>query len=140
MATKHRFFWEYPISGDTAAHRRRGTGAATDYETPMNTPIHMPILGRVTRRWYADPGHTIDIENSRFIIRIAHLNGLRIKTGRRLWRSKVAESGNSGKSTGPHVHAYVIDKRTGTRMSFLEWQLARKHKLPANARKFLGLK
>ncbi len=134
-------FWEYAISGDTRRHAQRGGGPATDYETPMGTPVHMPITGKVTRKWFDDAGHTIDIENSKYIVRICHLSRI-TKTGRRLWRTVVAYSGASGRVTGPHVHAYVIIKRTGKRVSFTEWLRDYVHKgkpskLPAATRAFI---
>lgn len=137
------FFWEYPISGDTAAHDRRGGGPATDYETPMGTPVHAPIAGKVTRRWFADSGHTLDIDNGKYRIRLCHLKAGTIRTGWRLWRTIIAYSGNSGVTSGPHVHGYVIIKKTGKRVSFTEWLRDYVHKgkpkkLPAATRAFLA--
>lgn len=141
---KYKYFWEYPISGDTAAHRLRGGKPATDFTTPMNTPIHAPIFGVVTRKWFSDAGNTVDITNSKWVIRIAHNNSFAGKSGLRAWRSLIAYSGNTGMTTGPHVHAFVINRKTGERMSFAEWLIRypyknKKNKLPYNVRKFFGI-
>ncbi|TDL43605.1 M23 family metallopeptidase [Microbacterium oleivorans] len=139
-----RYFWEYPITGDTKRHATRGVGPATDYDTPTGTPVHMPISGKVTKGWLSDTGHYIDIENSTYKIRLCHLRAPG-KTGWRLWRTVVAYSGATGNVTGPHVHGYVIVKKTGRRVSMTEWlrdyvNKGKVSKLPYNTRKFLGVK
>ncbi|MDJ1115351.1 M23 family metallopeptidase [Microbacterium dauci] len=137
-----KMFWQYPISGDTAAHARRGVGPATDYETPTGTIVHAPFTGRVEPYSNADGGLSLRVVGSRFTLYVQHLsrNNLYRYGTRRLWRTKVAVSGNTGKTTGPHVHAYIIDRKTGRRYSFLEWQEMRRHRLPLNARRFRAAK
>ncbi|CAI9386093.1 hypothetical protein [Microbacterium sp. T2.11-28] len=145
---KPKYFWEYPISGDTAAHARRGVGPATDFACPTGTTIHAPFTGRVRPFRNEDGGLGVRLVGSRFTLVVQHLsnNSLYRLNTRRLWRTRIAISGRSGTNpaTGrgydPHAHAYIEDHKTGRRMSFLEWQRMRGHRLGANARRFLGLK
>ena len=141
-----KYFWEYPIAGDTAAHARRGTGPATDYKTPSGTPIHAPFTGRLVPFENSDGGKGVKLHGSRFTLVVQHLeqNNLYKRNSRRLWRSRIATSGRSGKNpqTGgayaPHAHAYIVDRKTGKRMSFLEWQQMRGHRLSLNSRRWLA--
>ncbi len=134
-----RKFWEYRITGDTKRHAQRKVGPATDYACPSGTTVHAPFSGRVQPFANEDGGLSLRLVGSRFDLIVQHLsrNDLYRAGTLRLWRSRIAISGNTGKSSGPHVHAYIVDKKTGRRMSFLEWQRMRGHKLPAEARAFV---
>lgn len=147
---KYKFWWEYPISGNIKRHAARGVGPATDYETPMGTIIHSPIRGTITVGWSADRGNWINITKPGLRIELSHLSSYIKTSGTSAWRSAIGRSGNTGKVTGPHVHAvaFILDKKTGRvieRLSFLGWQLRHAYngdakRLPANARKFLKIK
>lgn len=115
-----RLFWQYSISGDRAAHAARGVGPATDYETPMRTPIHAPFAGTVARHDNEDGGFGLRMTGEKYIYVGQHLDA-RVSTGRRGHRAVVGFSGNTGKSSGPHHHAYIVIRATGQRISFSEW-------------------
>lgn len=141
-----KYFWEYPITGDTARHATRKGGPATDYATPTGTKLHMPILGRVYPYTHPDMGNAVYIEGTKYRIYIGHMRNASVKSGTlRGWRTTFGYSGATGKATGPHVHAYVIIKKTGKRVSFTEWLRDYVHKgkpsrLPDATRRFLGIK
>lgn len=141
---KPKYFWQYPITGDRERHAQRKVGAATDYATPTGTPLHMPVTGRVTkgRNDRDDDGIDVTIVNSKYEIHLAHLSRV-TRTGLRLWRTVFGYSGATGDVTGPHVHGYVIIRKTGKRVSFTEWlrdyvYKGKPSKLPANTRSFLS--
>lgn len=113
-------FFHYPISGDRAAHAARGVGPATDYETPTGTIIDAPFAGVLARRNTRDGGYGLTLTGEKYIFVAQHLKE-NVKPGRVAWRSDIAVSGNTGATTGPHVHAWILIRATGERISFQEW-------------------
>lgn len=116
-----KFFWQYPVTCNAACHAKAGVGPATDYGTPLLTDVHAPFAGTARPYWTDDGGWGIEIEGTKEIFRGQHL-AMRPQPGKVSWRQHVAETGNTGsKTTGPHIHAYIIIKATGERMSFQKW-------------------
>lgn len=113
-------FFQYTISGDRAAHARRGVGPATDYETPTGTVIDAPFAGKMTRRDTRDGGYGLKLDGDKYIFMAQHLHE-RITPRTVAHRADIAISGNTGKTSGPHVHAWILIKATGERISFQEW-------------------
>lgn len=113
-------FFEYHRSGDTAEHAARGVGPATDYATPMRTVIDAPFEGMLTTFWNKDGGNSLRLTGGTYTFVAQHLDELPTP-GHKKWRSPIALSGNTGNSTGPHVHCYIIINATGQRISFHEW-------------------
>ncbi|NRA20953.1 MAG: peptidoglycan DD-metalloendopeptidase family protein [Oceanospirillaceae bacterium] len=79
----------------------------TDFAVPTGTPIYAPGDGRVkrvVRHKYA--GLYIEIEHSyKYRSRFLHLSKSLVRKGQRIKRGqKIALSGNSGASTGAHLH------------------------------------
>jgi len=119
----------YRVTGDTKEHASYGVGPATDYAAekggplPIGTPVKAPFpLGKV-EYWGDDsfPGGlavTATSPDKRFVFVGQHLSGSLRHPGL-AEGSVIAYSGNSGtKTTGPHLHAYVI--ADGKRMSMEE--------------------
>lgn len=79
----------------------------TDFAVPTGTPIFAPgdgVVKRVVRHKYA--GLYIELQHSyKYRTRYLHLSKSLVKKGQRIKRGqKIALSGNTGASTGPHLH------------------------------------
>lgn len=93
-----------PFSGDLSQHR--GLDIAAD----MGTPIRAPATGIVTASTM-DPGYgkVITIDHGHGIVtRYGHCSQMYVKAGQRVRRGDVIGAvGNTGRSTGPHLHYEV---------------------------------
>lgn len=82
----------------------------TDFAGPIGTPVYATADGVVTHAgWSSGYGRLIKIQHEFGIeTRYAHLNRLRVEVGQRVSRGdRIGDMGNSGRSTGPHVHYEV---------------------------------
>ena len=84
--------------------------AGTDFAGPIGTPIHATADGVVVHAgWSSGYGRLIKIQHEFGIeTRYAHLNQIRVEVGQRVSRGdRIGDMGNSGRSTGPHLHYEV---------------------------------
>lgn len=84
--------------------------AGTDFAGPIGTPLHATADGVVVHAgWQSSYGRLITIRHDFGIeTRYAHLNTIDVKVGQRVSRGEVIGAmGNSGRSTGPHLHYEV---------------------------------
>ena len=86
-----------------------------DFTCDMRTPIYATADGVVvSAKWQSGYGYTIKIDHGYDIQTLyAHLynDKFMVKPGQKVLRGEqIALSGNSGKSTGPHLHYEVIVK------------------------------
>ncbi|MBS1301614.1 M23 family metallopeptidase [Loktanella sp. SALINAS62] len=84
--------------------------AGTDFAAPIGTPIYSTADGVVTEAgWASGYGRLIKIQHEFGIeTRYAHLSAMRVKVGQRVSRGeRIGDMGNSGRSTGPHLHYEV---------------------------------
>jgi murein DD-endopeptidase MepM/ murein hydrolase activator NlpD len=109
-----------PVSGwvtSRFSHRtspftgRREFHNALDIANRIKTPIIAPADGRVSfagRRWLM--GNVLEINHGHgFLTRYAHLDSFKQKKGARVKRGEIiALMGNTGRSTGPHLH-YTVE-------------------------------
>ena len=82
----------------------------TDFAGPIGTPIYATADGVVTSAgWSSGYGRLIKIQHEFGIeTRYAHLNAIRVQVGQRVSRGdRIGDMGNSGRSTGPHLHYEV---------------------------------
>lgn len=91
-----------------SAYPRTGRHIGTDYAIPIDTPLHAPMDGEVTTVGTSPSlGHfchfTYKVSDRIIEERWCHLKA-RPRSGKYGRASVVAYSGNTGQSTGPHLH------------------------------------
>lgn len=100
------FGWRVdPITGRSALH----TGL--DFPATPRTPIFAAAGGVVVLQEYqAEYGNMIEIDHGNDLVsRYAHTSRTAVKKGDLVKRGqKIAEVGNTGRSTGPHLHFEVL--------------------------------
>lgn len=93
-----------PIYGTVKMHE------GMDFACDVGTPVYATGDGTVTAAgWHSGYGNRIDINHGfGYLTRYAHLSKLTVKAGQTVKRGDlIGYSGNTGKSTGPHVHYEV---------------------------------
>ncbi len=95
----------HPVLKSVKFHR------GVDIAVSLGTPVYAGIKGTVTfagKR--GNYGNLVEIEGSDGIkVRYAHLSKIDVVAGQRVSDGeKVAETGNTGMSTGPHLHYEII--------------------------------
>lgn len=107
-----------PFNGGGAFH------SGLDFRGPYGAPIYAAAAGTVS---YAGPkqgyGHTIEIDHGNGLMtRYAHMSGYRARLGQPVAAGDVIGAiGNSGRSTGPHLHFEVrLNDRALNPRPFLE--------------------
>ncbi|WP_373568626.1 DUF5930 domain-containing protein [Paracoccus actinidiae] len=95
-----------------------------DMAAPVGTPIHAPGDGVVTFAGRQGAyGNLIKIEHELGVeTRYGHLSRIRVKVGQRVSQGeRIGDMGNTGRSTGPHLHYEVRMKgRAVDPMSFIK--------------------
>ncbi|ESQ88637.1 hypothetical protein ABAC460_15210 [Asticcacaulis sp. AC460] len=96
-----------PVTGEMSQHD------GVDVATPIGMPVRAPASGRVTRADLAEPwfGKVLDIDHGNGLVtHYMHLGDFEVKVGDTVAAGQeVAKSGNTGRSTGPHVHIGVFE-------------------------------
>lgn len=98
-----------PVYGTSKFHE------GMDFSAPIGTPVYATGRGRVIEAgWQSGYGNCIDIDHGfNYTTRYAHLSKILVKKGQTVERGeKIGEVGNTGKSTGPHLHYEVRLKGT----------------------------
>jgi murein DD-endopeptidase MepM/ murein hydrolase activator NlpD len=96
----------HPITGRKTSHE------GVDLKSKMNTPVYAPYSGVVTYSgWMRGYGKIVIISHGNgYESRYAHLNRWLVKKGQKVSKGQIiAKTGNTGLSTGPHLH-YEIRK------------------------------
>ncbi len=84
--------------------------AGTDFAGPVGTPIYATADGVVTfAGWSSGYGRLVKIQHEFGIeTRYAHQSAIRVSVGQRVSRGeRIGDMGNSGRSTGSHLHYEV---------------------------------
>jgi murein DD-endopeptidase MepM/ murein hydrolase activator NlpD len=82
----------------------------TDFAAPIGTPVYSTADGVVIyAKWLSGYGRLIKIQHEFGIeTRYAHLSKIRVEKGQRVSRGeRIGDMGNSGRSTGSHLHYEV---------------------------------
>lgn len=82
----------------------------SDFAGPVGTPIYSTADGVVTfSGWSGGYGRMVKIQHEFGIeTRYAHMSRIRVQEGQRVSRGQlIGDMGNSGRSTGPHLHYEV---------------------------------
>ena len=102
-----------------------------DYGASVGTPVWAVADGTVTRAgWEGASGKLVCLRHANsFETCYAHLSSINVRTGQRVSQKQViAHSGNTGRSTGPHLH-YAL-KRGGHFVNPLNQNFPRTEPLP----------
>ncbi len=92
---------KHPITGQVRPHN------GVDFAMPTGTPILATGDGVVTRvKSHPYAGKYVEIQHgSQYLTRYLHLHRILVKRGQTVTRGeRIALSGNTGRSTGPHLH------------------------------------
>ncbi len=94
-----------PFTGKPAFHR------GVDFSAPVGTPVYATADGivlRASRR--GRMGKMVEIDHGNGVhTRYGHLNGYTVRRGQKIRRGDlIGYVGNTGRSTGPHVHYEVV--------------------------------
>ncbi|BBG01122.1 MULTISPECIES: M23 family metallopeptidase [Pseudonocardia] len=98
-----------------------------DIAAPIGTPINVPIAGTVISSGAASGfGMWVRVQHDDGTITVyGHINRSLVSVGERVTAGQqIAEVGNRGQSTGPHVHIEVVDP-SGTKINPKPWLDAR---------------
>jgi murein DD-endopeptidase MepM/ murein hydrolase activator NlpD len=110
-----------PVKGQVTSHfgvrdnplesTKRKKHLGIDVRGEIGTPIRAPADGVVkSAHKYGSYGNYISINHGDdFATRFAHLDDIRVKRGDKIVRGQIIGTlGNTGKSTGPHLHYEVL--------------------------------
>jgi len=95
---------KHPVTGRISPHN------GTDFAMPIGTPITSPANGRVDRVDYhsAAGRYVVITHDNGYRTRYLHLSRALVKPGQHVeMGEQIALSGNTGRSTGPHLHYEV---------------------------------
>lgn len=105
-----RFVWPLPVAGQLTSvfgYRGREFHPAIDLATKTGTPVQAADSGTVVKAgWDGGYGYLVIVDHGNGVTtRYAHLSKIAVRPGQKVDKGNViGYSGNSGRSTGPHLH------------------------------------
>jgi murein DD-endopeptidase MepM/ murein hydrolase activator NlpD len=115
----------HPVTGQRSMHH------GVDYRASVGTPVYAVAEGRVTKSAYdANSGHYVAIKhNDNTTSYYLHLNRRSVSVGANVKaRQVIGQSGNTGLSSGPHLH-FGVKQANGTWMNPLSKRMIATPKL-----------
>ena len=82
-----------------------------DFSSSIGTPIYATASGTVTRASrHGSLGKLVEVEHGNGLVtRYGHMNDFKVAKGDRIERGQLlGHVGNTGRSTGPHLHYEVV--------------------------------
>ncbi|ELR67345.1 Cell wall endopeptidase, family M23/M37 [Photobacterium marinum] len=113
LAKRYRISSSFNPNRKHPITRRISPHNGTDFATPIGTPVLAAGDGVVVKaRKHRLAGNYIVIKHGReYMTRYLHLHRLLVKVGDKVkMGQRIALSGNTGRSTGPHLHYELIKK------------------------------
>ncbi|RCK72366.1 MAG: metalloendopeptidase [Anaerolineae bacterium] len=98
-----------PVKGRLTQGSHAGH-VALDFGVPVGTPVKATLDGKVVYAGWNDQGYgnLVIIENGPYRVYFAHLSKIPVKLGEKVTAGTIiGYSGNTGNSTGPHLHYEV---------------------------------
>lgn len=112
--------WSWPVAGTRITTQFEGTHRAIDIAVPVGTVLRAPASGEIVEVRHDNGGYGNNIrlrDSNGDIIILAHLSAFNVKPGDRVSAGQqIGLTGNTGNSTGPHLH-YEIRTATGGRIN-----------------------
>ena len=86
-----------------------------DITAKLGTRVYAALRGDVSfAGWLHGYGNTVIVQHHGFSTLYAHLHSIKVKSGSKVRKGQtIATVGNSGISTGPHLHFEYISKNKG---------------------------
>lgn len=103
-----------PLLGCTFQDAYYSTHTGNDFPVNEGTPVHTTLAGKVVWAGSNGPwGNLVVVENDGYQVWLAHLSSVQVVEGQIVNHGEIVGlSGNTGNSTGAHVH-YGIRQKTG---------------------------
>jgi murein DD-endopeptidase MepM/ murein hydrolase activator NlpD len=107
-------WYDKPLLGCVFHDPHYGSHTGDDFPVNEGTPVHTPMGGKVVWAGSNGPwGNLVVVENNGYQVWLAHLSSISVSVGDILnYGDVVGLSGNTGNSTGAHLH-YGIKQKTG---------------------------
>lgn len=112
----------YPLNGNPRITSKHGERTNMGYfgrhlgidRSVVNVPFYAPAAGRVIATGYSQSiGHYLEAEILGYHWRFAHLSRIDVKSGKFAEGKQLGVTGNTGVTTGPHLHYDA--RKLGTR-------------------------
>ena len=107
-------WYDKPLLGCVFQDPHYRTHTGSDFPVNEGTPVHTTLAGKVVWAGSNGPwGNLVVVENNGYQVWLAHLSVIQVSAGDVLnYGDVVGLSGNTGNSTGAHLH-YGIKQKTG---------------------------